>query len=197
MRFRSSATPFFDDPLVPFFTYRWSGDALVLDAPFLETLERIEARYPDRRSAMLPALYLLQERDGYITPEGMQALAAHFDISPMAVYEVASFYTMLHFHPPGRHHIQVCRTLPCALRGAGEVVAHLCNRLDVDVGERTSDGAFSLQEVECLGSCDTAPMMQVNDLYFENLTRAEIDAILDELRDKEASHTKLPGPDGF
>jgi NADH:ubiquinone oxidoreductase subunit E len=77
------------------------------------------------------------------------------------------------------------------------VVAHLCNRLDVDVGERTSDGAFSLQEVECLGSCDTAPMMQVNDLYFENLTRAEIDAILDELRDKEASHTKLPGPDGF
>lgn len=169
----------------------------MLDAPLLETLKRIEARYPDRRSALLPALYLLQQRDGYITPEGIQALAAHFDISPMAVYEVATFYTMLHFRPPGRQHIQVCRTLPCALRGAGEVVAYICDRLGIDVGERTPDGAFSLQEVECLGSCDTAPMMQVNDLYFENLTRAEIDAILDELKDKEASHTKRPGPDGY
>ncbi|MFQ6671818.1 MAG: NADH-quinone oxidoreductase subunit NuoE [Candidatus Tectimicrobiota bacterium] len=169
----------------------------MLDAPFLETLRKIEARYPDRRSALLPALFLLQERDGCITPEGMQALAAHFDLSPMAVYEVASFYTMLHLQPVGRHHIQVCRTLPCALRGAGQVIALIGERLGITVGERTPDAAFSLQAVECLGSCHTAPMMQVNDLYYENLTRAMIDAILTELKDKDASCTKRPGPDGF
>lgn len=169
----------------------------MLDASFLKNLRTIEARYPDRRSAILPALYLLQERDGYITPEGMQALAVHFDISPMAVHEVGSFYSMLNFRPVGRHHIQVCRTLPCKLRGSDQVTACIAKKLGISVGEVTPDGAFSLMTVECLGSCDTAPMMQVNDLYYENLTRARIDAVLDELKDEDASYTKRPGPDGF
>lgn len=167
------------------------------DEPFFETLRAIEARYPDRRSALLPALYLLQEKEGYISREGMEALADHFGLSPMAVYEVASFYTMLNLKPVGRHHIQVCTNLSCSLLGGQQVASYIAERLGIEVGETTPDGAFSLSTVECLGSCGTAPVMRINDLYFENLTRARIDQILEELRDKDASYTKRPGPDGF
>lgn len=167
------------------------------DGSFFEAIRKIEARYPDRRSALIPALYLLQEKEGYISPEGMKALAEHFDISPMAVYEVATFYTMLRLEPVGRHHIQVCTNLSCSLLGGKHAATYIAERLGISVGETTTDGAFTLSTVECLGSCGTAPMMQVNDLYYENLTRAKIDAILDELKDKEAYYSKRPGPDGF
>lgn len=165
--------------------------------PLFDTIRSIEARYPDRRSALLPALYLLQEQDGYISPEGMQALAEHFGLSPMAVHEVASFYTMFRLKPAGRHHIQVCTNISCSLLGGSHAVAHIGEKLGISAGETTPDGAFTLSEVECLGSCGTAPMMQVNDVYYENLTRERIDAILEELQGREASYTKMPGTDGF
>jgi NADH-quinone oxidoreductase subunit E len=185
-------------PFVPIFTYKAKDkDIPVRDGSFFETIQKIEARYPDRRSALLPALYLLQEKEGYITPEGMQALADHFGLSPMAVYEVATFYTMLRLQAVGNHHIQVCTNLSCSLLGGQHAAAYIAERLGISVGETTSDGAFTLSTAECLGSCGTAPMMQVNDLYYENLTRAKIDSILDGLKDKEASYSKRPGPDGF
>jgi NADH-quinone oxidoreductase subunit E len=167
------------------------------DGDFFEAIKKIEVRYPDRQSALLPALYLLQKKEGYISPEGMQALASHFEISPMAVYEVATFYTMLRMERVGRHHIQVCTNLSCSLLGGGHAAAYIAEKLGVAIGDTTPDGAFTISTAECLGSCGTAPMMQVNDLYYENLSRAKIDAILEELRDKEASYSMRPGPDGF
>lgn len=167
------------------------------DGSFFEAIQEIEDRYPDRRSALIPALYLLQEQEGYISPEGMQALANHFGLSAMAVYEVATFYTMLRLKPVGHHHIQVCTNISCSLLGGQHAAQYIAKKLGITVGGDTPDGAFSLSTVECLGSCGTAPMMQVNDIYYESLTRAKIDAILDELKDKKASYTKRPGPDGF
>lgn len=167
------------------------------DGAFFESIRKIEARYPDRRSALIPALFLLQEKEGYVSPEGMKALADHFGLSPMAVYEVATFYTMLNLEPVGRHHIQVCTNLSCSLLGGNHAASYIAEKLGISVGDTTADEAFTVSTVECLGSCGTAPMMQVNDLYYENLSRDKIDAILEELKDKDASYTKRPGPDGF
>jgi NADH-quinone oxidoreductase subunit E len=102
--------------------------------------------------------------------------------APVRVQSVVSFYTMFNMKPVGRHHIQVCRTLPCALRGAAQVTALLKQKLGIECGQTTADGRFTLSEVECLASCGTAPMMQVNDDYYENLTEAKIDEILGKLK---------------
>lgn len=154
--------------------------------PFSEAAQRelqeIIQRYPDKRSAMLPALAIAQREQGYLTPEAYQWVAEVLDTSPTWVASVASFYTMLRKEPAGRYLIQVCTNLSCSLLGARSLLDHLRERLGIDVGETTPDGLFTLTTVECLGSCATAPVMLVNDRYYEQLTPERIDEILAGLR---------------
>jgi NADH-quinone oxidoreductase subunit E len=106
------------------------------------------------------------------------------DLTPIQVYEVVTFYTLFNQKPVGKYHLQVCKTLSCALVGAGQLISHLENKLGIKVGETTEDGLFTLKTVECLASCGTSPMMQVNDAYYENLNGEKVDALLEELRAK-------------
>jgi NADH-quinone oxidoreductase subunit E len=144
---------------------------------FDETLKR----YPTKRAALLPALWLAQKQFGYLSQEVMEYVGKLLDLPAIKVYEVATFYTMFYKKPIGKYHFQVCRTLSCELCGKEEIVAHLKKRLGIGVGESTADGRFTLSEVECLGSCGTAPMLQLNDDYHENLTVEKVDEILKNL----------------
>ena len=156
--------------------------ALEFSPETLAKFERIVARYPKKEAAMLPVLNLAQREFGYIGDEAVAYVAKLMDQSPAQVLGVVSFYTMLNMKPIGRHHIQVCRTLPCALNGAEKITAFIKAKLGIEVGQTTADGRFTLSEVECLASCGTAPMMQINDAYYENLTEARVTEILDSLR---------------
>lgn len=133
-------------------------------------LERIIAKYPVKRSALIPALQLAQEQEGFITSAVMQHVAEIFEVSPMEVWGVVSFYTMLKTQPIGEHHVQVCNNLSCALMGAGRLLREIENRLDCRVGQTREDGKFSIEAVECLGACGGAPCVQVNENYFECVT---------------------------
>ena len=150
----------------------------------LEKIKALESSYPDKRSLVMSALWAVQrDTGGHLTREDLEAIAAVLDISPVEVQAAASFYTMYNVvHPVGRYHIQVCHNISCALLGAEALIEHLEKRLGIKVGETTADGRFSLTTVECLGSCGTAPMMQINDDYFENLDAGQIDAILKEMK---------------
>lgn len=142
------------------------------------------ARYPvdQKQSAVLGALRALQHEDGYLRVDKMDAVAGYLDMPAIAVYEVASFYSMFQLEPVGRHTLSVCTNLSCMLCGADEIVEHLQSRLGIGLGESTPDGKFFLKnEEECLAACCGAPMMQVNHEYRENLTVEEVDRILEGL----------------
>ncbi len=149
-------------------------------------LQELIARYPDKRSAMLPALEIAQREQGYLTPEAYEWVAQALDTSPTWVASVASFYTMLRKEPAGRYLVQVCTNLSCSLLGAQSLVDYLKQRLGIDVGETTADGLFTLTTVQCLGSCATAPVMQINERYYEQLTCERVDEILAGLRAEAA-----------
>jgi NADH-quinone oxidoreductase E subunit len=138
-------------------------------------------RYPIKRAAIMPTLWLAQREFGWLSTETLEYVARLLELPPAFVASVASFYTMYCKRPVGKHHVQVCTNLSCALRGAEEIVDCLRKRLGVEVGETTADGRFTLSEVECLGSCGTAPMMQVDDDYWENLTPESTLALVDRL----------------
>ena len=156
--------------------------AIRLSEKAIKELEKVKEEYPDSRSASIPALHLAQKEFGYISEEVCLLLAEYLDISPGEVLNVASFYTMFNKKPVGKYLIQVCSTISCALNGSQEIVEHIKKRLDIDVGETTRDGKFTLVKVECLGSCGTAPVIQINDDYHENLTIEKVDEILDKLK---------------
>ena len=139
-------------------------------------------RYPRKEAALLPVLRLAQEELGYLSLEAIEYVAKIMELPVARVYGVVTFYTMLNMKPVGRHHIQICRTLPCALSGAERISALIKTRLGVGVGETTPDGRFTLSEVECLASCGSGPMMQVNDDYYENLTEEQVEEILKNLK---------------
>ena len=150
-----------------------------------ETLKKFEetvARYPKKEAAMLPVLYLAQQEFGYLGSDAIEYVAKLMDQAPARVHGVVSFYTMFNMKPIGRHHIQVCRTLSCALGGAGKITAFIKQKLGIELGQTTADGRFTLSEVECLASCGTAPMMQINDEFYENLTEEKVTAILQSLK---------------
>ena len=150
-----------------------------------DTLKKFEEtvnRYPKKEAAMLPVLYLAQQEFGHLGEEAIAYVAKILEQPPARVHGVVSFYTMLNMKPIGRHHIQVCRTLPCALRGAEKITGFLKQKLGIELGQTTSDKRFTLTEVECLASCGTAPMMQINDDYYENLTEAKVTEILESLK---------------
>ena len=150
----------------------------------------IVSRYPNTRAALLPALFLAQREFGWVSVEVMDFLAERLEIPPSHVLTTATFYTMYNKQPVGRNHVQVCTTLSCAIRGGYELIEKLEERLGIRLGETSTDGNWTLSEVECLASCGTAPMLQVTDstgkiTYFEDLhTDAAVDAMLDRLNAK-------------
>jgi NADH-quinone oxidoreductase subunit E len=144
-------------------------------------IEEIKNEYPDHRSAIMPALFIAQEELGSITAEAVNWVAQKVGVAPVHVMEVASFYTMYYKKPVGKYHFQVCRTLSCALRGAKKITEHLHKRFGVKPGEVSQDGMWSYEDVECLGSCGTAPMCEVNDRYFENLTPERLEEIIQQI----------------
>jgi NADH-quinone oxidoreductase subunit E len=146
-------------------------------------IDRWIAKYPpDRKqAAVMAALRIVQEKNGWLTPELVEAVAVYLEMPPVAAMEVATFYSMYDLKPVGRHKICVCTNISCLLRGSDEAMAHLKKKLGVQAGETTPDGKFTLQEVECLGACTGAPAMQVGKKYYENLTPQKLDEILKEL----------------
>lgn len=137
---------------------------------------------PDRkRSALIPLLFVVQRERGYIDNPGVNFLAKFLDLEVTDVWETATFYSMLNMRPIGRNHIQICKTLSCKIMGEPEITDHICSKLGIHPGETTEDGKFTVSLVECLGSCGTAPMMQIGFDYHENLTTEKVDKILSEL----------------
>ena len=144
-------------------------------------IDAICSRYPNRGAALLPVLWLCQEKWGWISPGIMRSVAERLGLAPAFVEGVATFYTMYQKRPPGRYLLQICTTLSCQLCGTSDLVEHLLNRLGIDFGETTPDGNFTLVDVQCLGACGEAPVLQVNNDYYTNLTVEKLDGLLDEL----------------
>jgi NADH-quinone oxidoreductase subunit E len=146
-----------------------------------EKVEKIIACYPKKEAALLRVLHIVQQDLGYLSPEAIDSVANLMGISAIQIYEVATFYTLYNKKPIGKYLIQVCTTLSCSLMGADTLVKYLEDRLGIQIGETTPDNKFTLVTVQCLGSCGTAPMMQINDQYYENLDEATIEQILASL----------------
>lgn len=144
-------------------------------------IEKAVRPFPQRRSGLLPALHVIQESRGHIDQQAMIDVAEYFDLHPMQVEEVVTFYTMFQTRPIGRYHLQVCRSVSCFIMGSNGVLRGILDRLGIGPGETTADRCFTLSTVECLGSCGTAPVMQVNDDYHEDLNEEKLDRLLDQL----------------
>ncbi|MGB5809146.1 MAG: NADH-quinone oxidoreductase subunit NuoE [Polyangiales bacterium] len=149
-----------------------------------QQVDDILTRYPERRAALLPVLWLCQRQHGWISPEVVQYVAGRLDLSTAIVRGVVTFYTMFFDEPVGENVIWVCRTLSCDLRGGKAIQEHLENRLGCSAGETTADGKFTLLKAECLAACGQAPMVQINDYYYENLDAAALDRIVDAHLDR-------------
>lgn len=150
----------------------------------LEVAREIIAKYPEGRqaSALLPLLHLAQRQNGgWLTLPTLDYMAQFLDIPPIRVYEVATFYTMFNLQPIGRYHVQVCTNLPCWLRGSDAIIDACRRRLGIELGETTEDGLFTLSEVECLGACVNAPVVQIGDDYYEDLSVESTEKILGAL----------------
>jgi NADH-quinone oxidoreductase subunit E len=160
------------------------GEPFAYTPDNLARFERVVARYPAdrRRSAVLPALYLVQYQQGYVTGNAMRYVAELLGITPADVEDVVSYYTMFYTKPVGRFVLNVCRTLSCALNGAERVTEEICSVLGIKPGETDASGTFTLVEVECLGACDRAPVVMVNDAWQEGLRPGEVGRWLDDLR---------------
>jgi NADH-quinone oxidoreductase E subunit len=172
---------------------RFSGRKDMLKEKYKDEIAEILSRYPVRRSALLPLLYLAQQEEGYITETTMREIAGILKLTPPQVYETATFYTMLNLKPVGKFHLQVCKSLMCALVGSDTVIGWIGMKLGIKPGETTPDKLFTLSIVECLAACGTGPMMQVNDDYYERLTEEKLDRILADLRQTGTSSLKT-GP---
>ena len=152
-----------------------------------ENLDRINQeikKYPVKKPAVMAALYIGQEQNGYISNEVIKEIATILELTPEEVYGVVTFYTMYYQKPMGKHHIQVCTNVSCMLRGSYEIWDYVREELGIDNLEVTEDSKFSLEEVECMGSCGTAPMIAVNEDYYENLNTEKVGGILETLRNE-------------
>jgi NADH-quinone oxidoreductase subunit E len=159
-------------------------------------IQNLIKRYPEgkHKSALIPALHIAQaEFDGWLSVPVMDKVAEILNIKPIEVYEVASFYSMFNLNPVGKCLIEVCRTSSCWLRGANDVVAHIEKRLGIKDGETTPDGKFTLKTVECLGSCGTAPMLQIGEHFHENLTLEKVDELINKYKTETKHSTYLDG----
>lgn len=152
-----------------------------------KTFQRIKDQFPDKRSLILPCLYFVQRDRGYVDKEGMEYIANRLGppISLAHVYGVATFYTMYNKAPVGKFHIQVCSNASCYLAGSDEVTAEFSRLLGIEIGETTEDGMFTLTEVQCLGACGYAPVVQINETYYENLHPKDIKGLLAALQEEK------------
>lgn len=148
----------------------------------LNQVDEIKKRYPTSQAALMPVLYMIQEKYGWISHEAMQYAARLLDVTEEHVLGVVTFYTMYNTKPVGKYHLQVCTNVSCMLRGAYDLMKSIEQELDVKKGETTTDEMFTITEVECLGSCGTAPMIQVNDDFHENLTIESTKTLLSNLK---------------
>lgn len=144
--------------------------------------DEVIARYPLKRSAIVPLLLFAQDEIGYISDEAIEEIARRAEVLPIEVVEDIGYYSMLHRHPIGKYNLQVCTNISCLLRGGEEVLEHCSRRLGIGHKQTTPDGRFSLEEVECLGACCGAPAMQVNYDFYENLTQEKVDALIQKLK---------------
>ncbi|MDX1614954.1 MAG: NAD(P)H-dependent oxidoreductase subunit E [Candidatus Promineifilaceae bacterium] len=154
----------------------------MLAQKYATELEILLDKYPDKRSAVMPLMYLAQEAYGHLTQEAMQEVADLLGLDPTQVLSLAGFYTLYYEEPVGKYVLEICNDLPCALRGADDLVEMACKKLDVDVDETTDDGLFTVKTVMCLAACDKAPMLQVNLRYEELLDEEKFDALIARLR---------------
>ncbi len=162
-----------------------STQSFTFNAENLARAEKIIAKYPAGRqaSAVIPLLdYAQRQNNNWLTQAAMDTVAKMLSMPPIRVYEVASFYTMFNLKPVGENFVQVCTTTPCWLRGSDGIVSSCKKKLGIGMGETTADGKFTLVEVECLGACVNAPMVQINDDYYEDLTPELMDKMLDDLK---------------
>ncbi len=160
---------------------------MILNEVTIQEIKRRMARYPSRRSAILPALTAAYRQVGHLDSKIYREISRVIEIPYVEVAEAASFYTMFPKHEVGRYLIQVCHNISCSLRGADNMIVYLQEKLGIGMGETTEDKLFTLISVECLGGCSSAPMMQINDTYYEDLTREKVDAILENLRARAVS----------
>ena len=149
-------------------------------------IERLAGRFPERESAILPALCYLQNRDGYVSEEGMKSIAVILNMSEARVFSAASFYSMLNLAPEGKYIIQICTNVVCALLTENPLLEYISDSLGIRAGEITSDGLFSMKAVECIGACGYAPAMMINEDRYENLTFEKVNGIIDAIRDRDA-----------
>ena len=159
-----------------------STTRIEFSAEQLAEVRRLQSLYPDPRGALLPVLHMAQETFGYVSLETEEYVAGLFGLSPAHVHEVVTFYTMYFQAPKGRHVVSVCHNLSCHLAGAPDMIAHVKQRLGIDPGETTDDVRITFITVECLCACESAPVMQVDDRYENNVTPEKIDRLLEGLR---------------
>ena len=150
-----------------------------------EKFDRLIARYPLKRSAIVPLLLFAQDEIGYISDEAIEEIARRVGVRPIEVIEDISYYSLLRREPTARYNLQVCTNISCLLRGGDEILQHCSKKLGIGHKQTTPDGLFSLEEVECLGACCGAPAMQVNYDYYENLTPEKVDTLIEALKKKE------------
>lgn len=154
----------------------------MLNEANLKNLEELRKRYLTSQALVLPVLWMVQEQNGSITEDAMKYVATLLNVPFGHILGVVTFYTMLHRKPVGKHHISVCTNISCMLRGSEKILAHIEKRLGIRLGEITPDMKWSISEVECMGSCGTAPMFAIGSEYYENLTIEKVDAIIDALQ---------------
>lgn len=159
---------------------------MVLAEKYPNEIQVILAKYPDRRSAVLPLMYLAQEAYGFMSREAMKDVATVLGLDATEVLSLAGFYTLFYEEPVGKYVLEICTDLPCALKGAEEFTEMACRKLGVEVDETTEDGMFTIKTVMCLAACDKAPMLQVNLKYEENLDEEKFDALIRRLRQEAA-----------
>jgi NADH-quinone oxidoreductase subunit E len=150
-----------------------------------DQINSILDKYPTKRSAVLPLCYLAQEHFGYVSPEAVRQIAEILELDPTEIRGLLGFYTLLHEKPTGKHVIEICTDLPCALRGADQFAEHVCSKLGVGMGGTTDDGLFTVEAVMCVAACDKSPVAQIDLEYFENLDPAKFDALIEQRREED------------
>jgi len=164
----------------------------MFDEKEIKEVENLKKRYPDNNSVMLPVLWMLQEKYGWISNDAMKFAGDLLNVPYEHILGVVTFYTMFNSKPVGKYHLQICTNVSCMLRGGYELFNYISEKLGIKNKETSEDGMFSIEEVECLGSCATAPMLQINNKeYYENLTKEKIDELLKKLHKDSQRNTKI------
>lgn len=162
-----------------------------LEPKVLQKIEEVIAQYPEKRSAALPLLHLIQETKGYVSKKAMEWVAGKLGVEPISIYELVTFYPMLHQEKVGTQHIKVCRTLSCALKGSHEVCQHFQKAFQCPLNETTSDGNVTIEFVECLADCWKAPVVQVNETLYEEVTPEKVVGLVEQLKEELKNSKKI------